>query len=320
MSSLANSTDWRRSMTLAVETSSLSRRFGRQEAVRAVDLAVPAGCVYGFLGQNGAGKTTTIRLLLGLLKPSGGSARLFGHDVARERLAAVRLAGALVETPCHYDHLTGRENLAITARLLRSGAGEIDRVLGIVELAGAADRKVGGYSLGMRQRLGVARALIGGPRLLILDEPTNGLDPQGIRDMRRLIAALAQGEGVTVFVSSHLLAEVEHSATHLGLMHRGRLLWQGAVSEMRDSAAGRLVLTVDRPDAVVEILGPTGLGAARNGADQVLVDWTSAADAAAINFMLVEQGVRVSGIEIRKPSLEQIFHETVERADLRVAA
>lgn len=180
-------------MSLAVETSALGRRFGAQEAVCEVDLAVPEGAVYGFLGQNGAGKTTTIRMLLGLLKPSEGRARLFGRDVRNERIEAARLVGALVETPCHYDHLTGRENLAITARLLRAGRGEIDRVLDIVELAGAADRRVGGYSLGMRQRLGVARALLGRPRLLILEEPTNGLDPQGIRDMRQLIAALAQG-------------------------------------------------------------------------------------------------------------------------------
>jgi lantibiotic transport system ATP-binding protein len=307
-------------MGLAVETSDLSRRFGRQEAVCGVDLEVPGGSVYGFLGQNGAGKTTTIRLLLGLLRPSGGSARLFGRDVAADRISAVRLAGALVETPCHYDHLTGRENVAITARLLGAGLGEIDRVLDIVELGGAADRRVGGYSLGMRQRLGVARALIGRPRLLVLDEPTNGLDPQGIRDMRRLIAALAQGEGVTVFVSSHLLVEVEHIATHLGLMHRGRLLRQGAVGEMRGPDTAKLVLTVDRPADVVEMLGPTGLGAAANGAGQVLVDPVSRADAAAINFMLVEQGIRVSGIETSEASLEQVFHDTIEQADLLQAA
>jgi ABC-2 type transport system ATP-binding protein len=307
-------------MNLAVETSALSRRFGRQQAVCGVDLAVPEGAVYGFIGQNGAGKTTTIRMLLGLLKPSGGSARLFGHDVGRDRIAAARLAGALVETPCHYDHLTGRENLAITAGLLRAGRGEIDRVLEIVELAGAADRRVGGYSLGMRQRLGVARALIGRPRLLVLDEPTNGLDPQGIRDMRRLIAALAQGEGVTVFVSSHILAEVEQTADHLGLMHQGRLLRQGPVSEMRDSRGGRLAFTVDRPDAVLEMLGPTGFGAVRHGSDQVLIDRPRPADIAAINFMLVEQGIRVFGIEVREPSLEQIFHDSIEQADLLLAA
>jgi ABC-2 type transport system ATP-binding protein len=307
-------------MTLAVETSALSRRFGRRQAVSGVDLAVPEGAVYGFLGQNGAGKTTTIRMLLGLIRPSAGSARLFGHDVRHDRIASARLVGALVETPCHYDHLTGRENLGITARLLRAGPGEIGRVLDIVDLAGAADRRVGGYSLGMRQRLGVARALIGRPRLLILDEPTNGLDPQGIRDMRRLIAALAQGEGVTVFVSSHILAEVEHTATHLGLMHQGRLLLQEPVPVLRDARSGRLAFTVDRPEAVLEILKPTGLGAALNGPGEVLIESAPPADIAAINFMLVEQGVRVSGIELREPSLEQIFHDTIEQADLLIAA
>ncbi|HEX9946521.1 MAG TPA: ABC transporter ATP-binding protein [Allosphingosinicella sp.] len=309
-------------MALAVETSALSRRFGRQEAVCGVDLAVPQGSVYGFLGQNGAGKTTTIRMLLGLLRPSGGSARLFGHDVGRDRIAAVRLAGALVETPCHYDHLTGRENLAITARLLSAAQGEIDRVLEIVELAGAADRRVGGYSLGMRQRLGVARALIGRPRLLILDEPTNGLDPQGIRDMRRLIATLAEGEGVTVFVSSHILAEVEQTATHVGLMHQGRLLLQGRACALKIGRSKRIVFDVDRPEPVVEMLRDAGLAARAGGAGRVLIEPASvdSADVAAINFMLVELGIRVFGIEVSEPSLEQIFHDTIEQADLLLAA
>jgi ABC-2 type transport system ATP-binding protein len=309
-------------MTFAVETSAFSRRFGRQQAVCGVDLAVPERAVYGFLGQNGAGKTTTIRMLLGLLRPSGGSARLFGHDVGRDRMAAARLAGSLVETPCHYDHLTGRENLAITARLLSAAPAEIGRVLEIVELAGAADRRVGGYSLGMRQRLGVARALIGRPRLLILDEPTNGLDPQGIRDMRRLIATLAEAEGVTVFVSSHILTEVEQTATHVGLMHQGRLLLQGPASELKGGRSKRIVFTVDRPEAVVAMLGEAGLAAGPDGSGRVLIDPASVddADVAAINFMLVELGIRVSGIEVREPSLEQIFHDTIEQADLLLAA
>jgi ABC-2 type transport system ATP-binding protein len=309
-------------MKLALETSALSRRFGRQQAVCGVDLAVPEGAVYGFLGQNGAGKTTTIRMLLGLLRPSGGSARLFGHDVRRDRLAAARLTGALVETPCHYDHLTGRENLAITARLLRAAPTEIGRVLEIVELTGAADRRVGGYSLGMRQRLGVARALIGRPRLLILDEPTNGLDPQGIRDMRRLIATLAEAEGVTVLVSSHILTEVEHTATHVGLMHQGRLLLQGPASALKSGRSKRIVFSVDRPEPVIEMLRDTGLAARLDGAGRVLIDPASAdtADVAAVNFMLVELGIRVSGIEVREPSLEQIFHDTIGQADLLLAA
>ena len=189
-------------MKIAIETEGLGRRFGTEAAVHGVALRVPERAVYGFLGQNGAGKTTTIRLLLGLIKPTAGTAKIFGLDVQRSRREAARLVGALVETPCHYDHLTGRENLAITRRLLGTDNSEIDRVLETVDLTYAADRRVGGYSLGMRQRLGVARALIGKPRLLLLDEPTNGLDPHGILDMRKFIGTLPDREGVTVFVSS----------------------------------------------------------------------------------------------------------------------
>lgn len=310
-------------MSYAIETCGLGRRFGRQQAVEDVDLRVPERAVYGFLGQNGAGKTTTIRMLLGLLKPTAGSARIFGRDVARERLATARVSGALVETPCHYDHLTGRENLAITARLLRAPAAEIDRVLVVVDLTGAADRKVGGYSLGMRQRLGVARALIGRPKLLILDEPTNGLDPHGICDMRRLIASLPEAEGVTVFVSSHILSEVEQTATHVGLMHRGRLLLQESAATLRAAQSRRITLRVDRPRDVVEILRAAGLEGAEDEGAVILRGAAAdraAPEIAAINFMLVEAGIRVSGLEVKEPSLEQIFHDEVEAASLPLAA
>jgi ABC-2 type transport system ATP-binding protein len=310
-------------MTFAIETRGLGRRFGRHRAVDGVELLVPERAVYGFLGQNGAGKTTTIRLLLGLLRPSAGTARIFGHEVRRERLAAARLTGSLVETPCHYDHLTGRENLAITARLLGAPRTEIGRVLDIVDLAAAADRRVDGYSLGMRQRLGVARALIGRPKLLILDEPTNGLDPQGIRDMRRLIASLPEAEGVTVFVSSHILSEVEQTATHIGLMHEGRLLLQDSAEALRGAASRRIALAVDRPEAVVEMLRSADI-ASTSGLGLVLIEGRdaeiAAPDVPAINFMLVEAGIRVSGIEVRQPSLEQIFHDRVEAAALPLAA
>jgi ABC-2 type transport system ATP-binding protein len=310
-------------MGAAIETEGLSRRFGNQLAVDRVDLSVPERAVYGFLGQNGAGKTTSIRMLLGLLRPSAGRARLFGHDVARERRAAARLTGSLVETPCHYDHLTGRENLAVTARLLGAPGSEIDRVLAIVELGGAAGRRVGGYSLGMRQRLGVARALIGRPKLLLLDEPTNGLDPDGIRDMRRLVATLPEAEGVTVFVSSHILSEVEQTASHVGLMHRGRLLLQGPAAELRSAQSKRIALTVDRPQEVIAALAAMNLEAAQDGGRVLLAG--RSADAAApelatINFMLVEAGIRVSGIELREPSLEQMFHDTIAADSLPLAA
>lgn len=302
-------------MKMAIETSGLARRFGRQVAVDGVDLAVPERAIYGFLGQNGAGKTTTIRLLLGLLQPSGGSARIFGLDVRRRRSEAARLIGALVETPCHYDHLTGRENLAITRRLLGAPNGEVDRVLETVDLSHAADRRVGGYSLGMRQRLGVARALIGKPRLLLLDEPTNGLDPHGIVDMRELIGSLPEREGVTMFVSSHILAEVEQTATHVGLMHKGRLLLQSSVETLRETQAKTVRMKVDRPGETIGLLRTMNIDAALQAQDWVLVAPASAAlaasEIAAINFMLVEHGIRVSGLEVTEPSLEEIFVRTI---------
>ncbi|HEY8591498.1 MAG TPA: ABC transporter ATP-binding protein [Sphingomicrobium sp.] len=298
----------------AIETHGLKRRFKDQWAVDGVDIAVPECSVYGFLGENGAGKTTTIRLLLGLLKPTAGTAAIFRHDVARERRQAARLVGALVETPSHYDHLTGRENLDVTRRLLGCEQAEIDRVLEIVDLAAAADRGVGGYSLGMRQRLGVARALLGRPKVLILDEPTNGLDPNGIRDMRSLIAGLPQREGVTVLVSSHVLAEVEQFATHLGLMHRGRLLTQGTIGELKARQARTIRFEVDRLEAALSLLSAAGVRAEREGGFVTVLpsgEVLSGTVAARLNALLVGGGLAVSGVELIKPSLEQLFVSVV---------
>ncbi len=297
-------------MTAAIETHGLTRRFGGVEAVSGIDLFVPERSVFGFLGRNGAGKTTTIRLLLGLLRPSAGSARIFGIDIGR-RLEAARRIGSLVETPFHYDHLTGTENLAITARLLGLRKGEIGRVLDIVGLAGDGHRRVGAYSLGMRQRLGVARALLGGPKLLILDEPTNGLDPDGIRDMRALISTLPEREGVTLFVSSHVLAEVEQVAIHIALMDKGRLVAQGAIASLREGARKRVSIKVRQPDRLVALLAEVGIGSADTGGGIVeIADESSARaaqDIAAINLMMVERGIEVLGIQVAEPSLEDFF-------------
>ena len=313
-------------MSNAVETHALKRRFGDNWAVDGVDLQVPDRSVYGFLGENGAGKTTTIRLLLGLLRPSGGSAAIFGCDVARDRREAARLVGALVEIPSHYDHLTGRENLDISRRLLGIERSEIDRVLDIVDLSRDADRRAGGYSLGMRQRLGVARALLGRPRLLILDEPTNGLDPNGIRDMRALIAGLPEQEGVTVLVSSHVLAEVERFATHLGLMHRGKLLMQGPIGELQARRGNRIRIDVDKPDAAMALLASAGISAERQGGSVVVEQSAGsiAADAARLNALLVGHGIAVSGLAVSRPTLEELFVDAVDddqdRSELQIAA
>jgi ABC-2 type transport system ATP-binding protein len=302
----------------AIETEGLTRRFGKLLAVDAVALHVPERSVFGFIGRNGAGKTTTIRLLLGLLKPCSGAARIFGIDIARQRIEAARHMGSLVEVPFHYDHLTARENLAITARLLAVPQTEIDRVLDLVELRGSAARRVGGFSLGMRQRLGVARALLGRPKLLILDEPTNGLDPEGVCDMRELISALPERDGVTLFVSSHVLAELEQVATHVALMESGRLVAQGTLADLKAASPKRVTIKVREPEQLVALLAEAGIDASVAAPQSVIVaDRSSdaaAADIAAINFLMVERGFHVLGIEVAEPSLENFFVQESRRA------
>jgi ABC-2 type transport system ATP-binding protein len=305
-------------MTAAIETEGLTRRFGALLAVDNVALSVPQRSVFGFIGRNGAGKTTTIRLLLGLLKPSSGTAWIFGIDMARRRLEAARHIGSLVEVPFHYDHLTARENLAITTRLLGLRGAEIDRVLDLVELRDSAGRRVGGFSLGMRQRLGVARALLGEPKLLILDEPTNGLDPDGVCDMRKLISALPARGAVTVFISSHVLAELEQVASHLALMESGRLVAQGELAALKAASPKRVTFTVRQPEQLVALLGEAGIAASVAAPHSVVVAEGSAQAAArdipAINFLMVERGIHVLGIEVAEPSLEDFFVQQSRRA------
>ena len=218
---------------LAIETKNLTRTFNNKTAVDSIDLRVPTGSIYGFLGPNGAEKTTTIRMLLGLIKPSAGEICILGKSRAEQRQNILGEIGALVELPSLYPHLTGWENLQITALLRNVSKERIDEVLGTVGLQEARDKKVKEYSLGMKQRLGLAQALLSSPKLLILDEPTNGLDPAGIREMRELIIALPKQFGTTVFLSSHLLHEVERVATHIGVLHHGKLIFQGPIGEFR---------------------------------------------------------------------------------------
>lgn len=302
-------------MEYAIESRQLTKRFGTHAAVDAVDLQVPAGSVYGFLGRNGAGKTTTIRLLLGLLRPSSGSVRVLGHDVAAERLRASAGVGSLVETPSHYDRLTGRENLSLSRLMLDLPRSEVDRVLEIVDLLPAANQLVGSYSLGMRQRLGVARALLGSPRVLVLDEPGNGLDPDGIRDMRHLIRRLAGEGGATVFVSSHLLAEVEHVATHVGLMHEGRLLVQTELAALKASARRRIDIGVERAAEAAAKLVSLGFDASCTGPDTLDVALapagTPGCSAAQVNALLVGGSFDVFRLRVEEPALEDIYLEKV---------
>lgn len=227
-----------------IETENLTKRYGGVPVVRDVSLAVPQGSVYGFIGPNGAGKSTTMKMLLGLVKPSGGSVRLLGREMnAENRLALLRQTGSLIESPSCYGHLTARENLRIVGQLKGVEEADIGRVLRVVHLDQEKTRRVKAFSLGMRQRLGIAQALLGRPRLLILDEPTNGLDPEGIREMRDLIRSLPKTAGATVLVSSHLLSEMELFVDHVGIIDHGRLLWQGPLARLQEERGGEVVVT-----------------------------------------------------------------------------
>lgn len=294
---------------LVITTSGLTRRFGKLTAVDSVDLAVECGSVYGFLGPNGAGKTTTIRLLLGLIHPHAGHVRLFDSSLQSGRIELLRRVGALVESPSLYPHLTGRENLEVTRRLIAGKRQRIDEVLRIVRLEEAADRLVKGYSTGMKQRLGLALALLGEPELLILDEPTNGLDPAGIREMREFICRLPQEHGITVFLSSHLLSEVEQMATHIGIIDKGRLLFQGTPDELQAQLNPQVKLGVDRPDEAARILTQAGWSVRSNGGRQLCVAVNGQSDVAMINAQLTGGGVNVFQLSLEQPSLEDIFLE-----------
>src|ERR1700744_3566235 len=217
---------------VVIQTDNLSFNFGNQTVVKSLSLQVPEGSIYGFLGPNGAGKTTTIKLLMNLLQLQKGSIHIFGKELQSNRIEILSQIGSLIEQPAIYLHLTGKENLLNRALLLEIPAKRVDEMLDLVHLKDAANKKAGQYSLGMKQRLGIGLALLSDPKLLILDEPTNGLDPNGIIEVRELLIKLVTKHQKTVFVSSHLLGEVERMATHVGIINNGELLFQGSIEEL----------------------------------------------------------------------------------------
>jgi ABC-2 type transport system ATP-binding protein len=288
----------------------LTKSFGGRVAVSDVSFELGAGEVFGFLGPNGAGKTTTIRMLVGLARPDRGRVRIRGIDLARDFTRAMAHVGCIVESPDLYPYLTGRENLLHFARMLPDGAAaRIPELARLVALEERLDDRVSTYSLGMRQRLGIAQALLGAPDLLILDEPANGLDPAGIREIRRLVRALAAERGMGVFVSSHLLSEVEQMCDRVAIIHRGRTLATGPVSELLSrSASGFRILA--RPAAkAAEVLGPMLAGLPEPDADEAfLVSAPAEAIPGAVRA-LVEAGVEVFAVERRASTLEDVFLE-----------
>ena len=294
----------------AVETRGLSKRFGSRLAVDGLDMVVPRGAVYGFLGPNGSGKTTTIRMLLGLVEPTSGTRSLLGHAIPREASRALPQVGALVEGPAFHPYLSGRSNLArLDAADLWSDPGtartRIDTALDRVGLLATAGKRYRAYSLGMRQRLAIAASLLTPRELLVLDEPTNGLDPQGTREVRHLVASLAE-DGATVLISSHLLSEVEQICTHLGIMSDGRLVAQGTVSELRGAGVTTVGVTTSRPSDAASVLGRLGVTDVEVVGDEVRGHPGPVAPETIV-AALVHADVPVRGFALTTPSLEDLF-------------
>ena len=299
---------------LAVATQALTKRFrSGQVAVDHIDLEVPRGAVYGFLGPNGSGKTTTIRMLLGLVRPTEGTVTLLGHEMPRESAIALPRVGALVEGPAFHPYLSGRRNLNRLDAMDETAdpttrEERLDAALARVGLSNAAGKKFRQYSLGMKQRLGIAAALLQPRDLLVLDEPTNGLDPQGTREVRTLVRELAH-DGTTVLVSSHLLAEIEQVCTHVGIMSNGHLLRQGTIESLHVDDVAVVSVTTPSPDAAVAVMRRLGMAdAAADGADQARGALGALAPEE-LTAALVRADVPVRGLAVTRPALEDLFVE-----------
>jgi ABC-2 type transport system ATP-binding protein len=297
-----------------IQARGLVKRYGRITAVDHVDLTVSRGDVYGYLGPNGAGKTTSLRMLLGLIRPDEGAAELFGRDPLVEGARALDGVAGFVEAPRFYPYLTGRRNLQLVAALDGDGAdGRIDEALDTVDLTDRARDKVGGYSHGMRQRLGIAGALLRDPRLLLLDEPTTGLDPAGMRDMRLLVHRLA-AQGITVLLSSHVMAEVEELCNRVAIISNGSVRYEGPLQELIETTAGRYELrTTDdaraaqiaRQQPAVDQVVPTERGIAFRAHERVVP---------ALSLALAQAGIGISALVPRTATLEELFFRMTEGA------
>jgi len=291
---------------LAIETKGLNYHFGNQKVVDDLSLQVPKGSIYGFLGPNGAGKTTTIKILLNLLKSPADSVFIFGQEINENRIASLKRMGSLVEQPAIYGHLSGKENLYNRCILLGLKRNRAMDMLALVGLTDAANKKAEKYSLGMKQRLGIALALLSDPELLLLDEPTNGLDPNGIIEVRNLMVELTSKHQKTILVSSHLLSEIERTATHVGIINKGKLLFQGDIAGLQTLNKPSLEIAVDRPLDAFTFLQNQGLEVVNSG-NCLQLPYVSADDSANWNTMLVTAGFKVFSLHLVKKDLEHLF-------------
>lgn len=302
-------------MTIIIETRNLTKKYGSTSVVDKLNLAVSEGSVHGLLGPNGSGKSTTMKMMLGLLKPTDGEIYMLGRPMNREtRSQVLAHVGSLIEQPSAYLHLTGAENLGIAARLLRAEPANVQRAIHLVRLEKHMDKLVKDYSLGMKQRLGIALALLRDPKILILDEPTNGLDPAGIEEIRELIVSLARDEGRTVLVSSHLLSEIEKMATELSIIHQGQLLFQGTQRELFETKLPDVFVETPSPARAAEALRALDPATVSGG---LLLGNLSEQDVSEMCVRLVEQGIPITQVVRQHRSLEEVFIGLTGRGGLQ---
>jgi len=293
---------------LIIQTQGLDFSFNRSgKILDNVSLNVPQGSIYGFLGPNGAGKTTTLRLVLGLLRIQKGKIEIFGKNFLQHRIPVLKRIGSLIEQPSLYGHLTAKENLEIYRLIYQCNKSRIAEVLNIVGLENTGSKKAKQFSLGMKQRLSIAMALLHQPELLILDEPTNGLDPNGIIETRELIKKLNQEHNTTILVSSHILNEVERMATHVGIIHKGKMLFQGTLNELQQMKTRQTLLEVATNDnaKAVDILGLKYMPKQQNG--KIILPFTNNEQSAVINRLLIQNGIDVYSLHPQQNDLEQLF-------------
>ena len=293
-------------MNNIITTNALTKEYDHKKVVNSLDLHVPEGSVYGFLGPNGAGKSTTLKMLLGLVKPTGGEIRVFGKKLSQEnRLEILKQTGSLIEAPSYYGHLSGKESLRIICKLKNVPEKDIMRVLHLVRMEKQMDKKVKNYSLGMKQRLGIAAALLGSPRLLLLDEPTNGLDPAGIQEIRELIRDLPE-HGITVLVSSHLLAEIDQMATDVGIIDKGHLIFQDSLVIPHEHSRSRILFQTSDNEAAFRLLNTAGMSV-KWETDSFYLDHVSDDIVMDAVGQCVNAGIGVFRVTEQQKSLEDIF-------------
>jgi len=299
---------------VVISTEGLTFNFGNQTVVKSLSLQVPEGSIYGFLGPNGAGKTTTIKLLLNLLTTQQGSIHIFEKELQSNRIEILSQIGSLIEQPAIYLHLTGKENLLNRALLLKIPANRVDDMLALVHLTEAANKKAGKYSLGMKQRLGIALALLSDPKLLILDEPTNGLDPNGIIEIRELLVRLVNDHNKTVFISSHLLAEIERMATHVGIIDKGELLFQGSIDDLSLLSQPLIQIETDNTVDAANFLKTHKFTIVDVNDHYLFVSYTSKQQMGDINSLLNKEGYTIFSINKQQKDLEKLFLDITQHA------